>query len=80
MRLDAVVANGRLWHAVRRVREMKPRVLLADDHEIVVEGLRRVLEPRFDLVAAVADGRAMLDEAETLAKRFEEVGCVVELR
>jgi DNA-binding NarL/FixJ family response regulator len=45
---------------------MKPRVLLADDHEIVVEGLRRILEPRFDLVAAVADGRAMLKEAETL--------------
>ena len=45
---------------------MKPRVLLADDHEIVVEGLKRILEPRFNLVAAVADGRALLDEAERL--------------
>lgn len=45
---------------------MKRRVLLADDHEIVVEGLRRILEPRFDLVAAVADGRALLVEAEKL--------------
>ena len=45
---------------------MKRRVLLADDHEIVVEGLRRILEPKYDLVAAVADGRELLAEAEKL--------------
>lgn len=45
---------------------MKPRVLLADDHDIVVEGLRRILEPRFDLVASVRDGRELLDQAEKL--------------
>ncbi len=45
---------------------MKPRLLLADDHEVVVEGLRRILEPHCDLVGAVGDGRALLEAAEKL--------------
>jgi len=35
-------------------------VLLADDHLIVLEGLRHVLEPNFTVVGAVADGRALV--------------------
>jgi DNA-binding NarL/FixJ family response regulator len=35
-------------------------VLLADDHSIVIEGLRRVLEPAFAVVGAVQDGRALV--------------------
>lgn len=42
------------------------RVLLADDHKIVAEGLRGLLEPEFDLVGIVEDGRALLTAAETL--------------
>ena len=61
--LTRLAPNGRLWHASL---SMKRRVLLADDHEIVVEGLRRILEPKYDLVAAVADGRELLAEAEKL--------------
>jgi DNA-binding NarL/FixJ family response regulator len=45
---------------------MKPRILLADDHPIVAEGLRSLLEPEFDLVGIVEDGRALLDAAEKL--------------
>jgi DNA-binding NarL/FixJ family response regulator len=45
---------------------MKPRILLADDHEMLREGLSRILEAEFDLVATVGDGRAMLAEAERL--------------
>ena len=45
---------------------MKRSVLLADDHEIVVEGLRKILEPKFNLVATVLDGRELLTEAERL--------------
>jgi DNA-binding NarL/FixJ family response regulator len=46
---------------------VKPRyVLLADDHAIVREGLRRVLEPDFEIVGEVADGRAMVAAAERL--------------
>lgn len=34
-------------------------VLLADDHRIVDEGLRSLLEPEFKLVETVEDGRAL---------------------
>jgi DNA-binding NarL/FixJ family response regulator len=44
----------------------RPRVLLADDHQIVAEGLRSLLEPEFELVGIVQDGRALLESAETL--------------
>lgn len=41
------------------------RVLLADDHSIVREGLRRVLEDsnEIEVIAEAADGEAALDEA-----------------
>src|SRR5262249_42533092 len=42
----------------------RPRVLLADDHRIVAEGLRRLLEPEFDLVEVAEDGVALLAAAE----------------
>jgi DNA-binding NarL/FixJ family response regulator len=41
----------------------KPRVLLADDHQILIEGLRSLLEPEFELLPTVADGRALVQEA-----------------
>lgn len=43
-----------------------PRILLADDHRIVAEGLRSLIEPEFELVGIVEDGRALLDAAEQL--------------
>jgi DNA-binding NarL/FixJ family response regulator len=42
----------------------KPTLLLADDHAIVIEGLRKLLEPEFDFVGAVGDGWAMLQAAK----------------
>jgi DNA-binding NarL/FixJ family response regulator len=44
----------------------KIRVLLADDHKIVLEGLKGLLEPEFDLVGIVEDGRTLVKEAERL--------------
>jgi len=44
----------------------RPRVLLADDHMLVIDGLRRILEPECEVVGAVEDGRALLLEAERL--------------
>ncbi len=44
----------------------RPRVPLADDHTIVTEGLKSILEPEFELVGTVEDGRAMLLAAEEL--------------
>jgi DNA-binding NarL/FixJ family response regulator len=44
----------------------KTRVLLADDHSVVAEGLKALLEGEFELVGLVHDGRALLDAAERL--------------
>lgn len=45
----------------------KPRVLLADDHSLVLEGFRRILEDQCELVGMVEDGRALLEAAQKVA-------------
>lgn len=40
--------------------------MLADDHTIMLEGLKSLLAPDFDVVGAVQDGRSLLAEAERL--------------
>ena len=42
---------------------MRARILLADDHTLVAEAIKRLLEPEFDVVGVVADGRSLLREA-----------------
>ena len=42
------------------------RVLIADDHEEVLDDLRDLLEPEFKVVGAVSNGLALLAAAETL--------------
>ena len=49
------------WYGLSR-----PRILLADDHPIVAEGLRSLLSARFDVVGVVEDGRALLEAARSL--------------
>jgi DNA-binding NarL/FixJ family response regulator len=44
----------------------KPRILLADDHCVVAEGLRSLLEPHFDVVGIASDGREVVTAARTL--------------
>lgn len=44
----------------------RPRLLLADDHTLVLEGLRKLLEPHFELVDSVEDGRALMRRAQQL--------------
>ena len=43
-----------------------PRVMLADDHTILVEAFRKLLEPEFEVVGTVSDGRALLETAPQL--------------
>ncbi len=43
--------------------ESRPQVLIADDHVIFTDGLRLMLERRYDIVGTVADGRALITEA-----------------
>jgi DNA-binding NarL/FixJ family response regulator len=45
---------------------IRSRVLLADDHRMVAEGLRNILMKEFDLVGVVEDGVALVAAAKTL--------------
>ncbi len=44
----------------------RARVLLADDHRIVAEGLKGLLESEYELVGIVEDGRALVEAADRL--------------
>lgn len=44
----------------------KTRVLLADDHKIVLEGLKRLLGEDLEVVGCVEDGRALVDQTAVL--------------
>jgi DNA-binding NarL/FixJ family response regulator len=44
----------------------RARILLADDHRIVAEGLKGILATEFDLIGVVEDGQAMNDAARAL--------------
>ena len=44
----------------------KPRVLLADDHRMLAEGLKSLLVEEFELVGIVEDGRALVKSARDL--------------
>lgn len=45
---------------------VRSRILLADDHLLVMEGLRKLLEDEHDLVGTVEDGVALVDMAKEL--------------
>lgn len=44
----------------------RPRVVLADDHLDVLDEIRHLLVPEFDLVRAVKDGAALIEAAAEL--------------
>ena len=44
----------------------RARVLLADDHVLLLEAFRRMLEPAVEVVGAVADGAALVEQALSL--------------
>jgi len=43
-----------------------PRIMLADDHTILLEAFRKLLEPFFEIVGTASDGRALLEAAPNL--------------
>jgi DNA-binding NarL/FixJ family response regulator len=45
---------------------IRPRVLLADDHSLVLEGLAKLVMEDCDLVGKVEDGRALIQVAQQL--------------
>ena len=44
----------------------RPRVLLADDHTLLLEAFQKLLIDEFDVVGAVSDGRALVAAVATL--------------
>lgn len=42
-------------------KTQRPRVLIADDHQLVAEALKSLLSAEFELVGVVNDGRALLE-------------------
>jgi DNA-binding NarL/FixJ family response regulator len=44
----------------------RPHILIADDHTLVVEAFKKLLEPNFDVVGTVSNGRDLLDVAPKL--------------
>ena len=44
----------------------KPRVLMADDHSLILAGLRKLVEGECEVVGTVEDGRALVEAAQRL--------------
>ena len=42
---------------------MKPRILLADDHRLMTDAIRSLLEPDFTVLGTVTDGRTLVAKA-----------------
>ncbi len=47
-------------------RTDRARILLADDHTLLVDAFTTLLSPEFDIVGTVGDGRALVDAAARL--------------
>ena len=44
----------------------RPRILMADDHAMLLDAFKALLEPEFDVVGTVTDGRMLLEEFSRL--------------
>ena len=44
----------------------RPRILMADDHLLLLGAFKALLEPEFEVVGTVTDGRALLEECSRL--------------
>src|SRR3954451_23453707 len=44
----------------------KPTIILADDHTLIAEAFRKLLEPQYEITATVSDGRALMEVAPKL--------------
>ena len=44
----------------------RPRVILADDHPLMIEALKHMLEPDYEVVGEFTDGHSLVETAEAL--------------
>src|SRR5918993_578222 len=45
---------------------MRPKLLLADDHTLLLDGIRLMLAPEYELLGSVEDGQSLLTAAREL--------------
>lgn len=45
---------------------MRPRVLIAEDHQLVLEGLARIIEGQCELIGTASNGRELISRADEL--------------
>lgn len=45
---------------------LKARILLADDHKLILEAIKNLLEPEFNVIETVLDGRSLVSRATEL--------------
>ena len=57
-------SGNRLEHVL--IENVRPRILIADDHVVFAEALRLLLEKNYTVVGCVPDGRALVREAAKL--------------
>ena len=48
------------------VKMKKKRIILADDHKIITDSLKSILEPTYEVVGTVEDGHMLVEEAARL--------------
>jgi DNA-binding NarL/FixJ family response regulator len=56
----------RVSKMILEVQMDRPRILIADDHTLVAEAFKKSLEPEYQVVGMVADGRSLLTAAQEL--------------
>ena len=44
----------------------RPRIILADDHRLILDALKNLLEPEFEVVGIFADGQTLVERAAEL--------------
>jgi len=44
----------------------RPRIILADDHTLLLDALKNLMEPEFDVVGTFNDGQALVEAAQEL--------------
>jgi hypothetical protein len=52
----------------------RPRILLADDHALLLDAFKMLLEPAFQVVGAVTNGRAKTFDASLLRRTGDGPG------
>ena len=50
----------------RLQNQLKARVLIADDHAMVAEGIAKILAPSYDVAGIAPNGRVLLEMAAQL--------------